>query len=70
MTHNEKVEYLVNLERETLSPTELARLLGGRPYIYNVMAKDGTLKLPHIWRGRNLRVFKQPVLDLLSGRPM
>ena len=67
MTHKEKLEYLVSLQGETISPTELAKVLGGRPFVYNVMAKDGTLKLPFIWRGRNLRVFKQPVLELLGG---
>lgn len=69
MTHEEKLEYLKTMERETLNPTELAMLLGGRPFLYNTMAKDGTLRLPFIWRGRNLRIFKQPVLDLLNGRP-
>ncbi len=68
MTHQEKLEYLEKTERETLSPTELAMLLGDRPFLYNVMAKDGTLRLPFIWRGRNLRIFKQPVMELLRGR--
>ncbi len=62
-----KLAYLENLGRETVSPSELAMLLGGRPYIYNIMAKDGSLTLPYIWRGRNLRVFKEPVLNLLLG---
>ena len=68
MTHAEKLEYLVTLQGETISPSELAKVLGGRPFVYNVMAKDGSLKLPFIWRGRNLRIFKQPVLELLGGK--
>lgn len=67
MTHAEKLAYLENLGRETLSPTEVAMLLGGRPFLYNIMAKDGSLTLPFIWRGRNLRIFRQPVLDILNG---
>ncbi len=68
MTHAEKLAYLDNLGRETLSPSEVAMLLGGRPFLYNIMAKDGSLKLPYIWRGRNLRIFVQPVLKLLQGQ--
>lgn len=67
MTHEERIDYLENLNRETLSPSELAMLIGGSPYAYNLAAKDGALTLPHIWRGRNLRIFRQPVLDLLKG---
>lgn len=68
MTHTQKLEYLNTLERETLSPSELAMLIGGRPYIFNVMAKNGTMTLPFIWRGRNLRIYKQPVFELLLGK--
>ena len=67
MTHEERIEYLKNLDRETISPRETALLLGGRPYYYNVAAKNGVLTLPYIWRGRNLRIFRQPILDLLIG---
>ena len=68
MTHTERITYLENLEDETLSPTELATVLGGRPYAYNVAARKGELGLPYVFRGRNLRIFKQPVLDLLRGK--
>ena len=68
LSHTEKITFLTNIAEETISPTELATVLGGRPYLYNVSARDGSLTLPHIWRGRNLRIFKQPVLDLLNGK--
>lgn len=67
MTHTERITYLENLKDETLSPTELATVLGGRPFAYNVAARKGELGLPYVFRGRNLRIFKQPVLDLLRG---
>ena len=67
LNHAEKITFLNNIPSETLSPSELAVVLGGKPYLYNVSARDGSLTLPHIWRGRNLRIFKQPVLDLLTG---
>ena len=66
MTHTERIDYLNNLDREKISPSELAMLIGGNPYLYNCMARDGSLTLPYIWRGRNLRIFRQPVLDLLK----
>ena len=68
MTHKERIDYLESLDRETISPSELAVVLGGSPYLYNIMAKDSSLKLPYIWRGRNLRIFRQPVLELIKGR--
>ena len=67
MEHSDRIQYLENLNRETISPSELAMLLGGRPFAYNCAAREGTLTLPHIFRGRNLRIFRQPVLDLLKG---
>lgn len=67
MRHSERIQYLENLDRETISPSELAMLLGGRPFAYNMAARDGSLSLPHIFRGRNLRIFRQPLLDLLKG---
>ena len=67
MKHSDRILYLENLDRETISPSELAMVLGGRPYAYNLSARDGSLTLPYIFRGRNLRIFRQPVLDLLKG---
>lgn len=68
MTHEERIAYLKGLPKETISPTELSRVIGGNPYVYNVAAKEGQLTLPHIWRGRNLRIFKEPLLRLLENR--
>ena len=67
MTHSERIQYLEQLDRETISPCELAMLLGGKPFAYNISEREGTLKLPHVFRGRNLRILRQPVLDLLKG---
>ena len=68
LDHTAKIAFLTNIESETISPSELAMVLGGKPYLYNISARDGSLTLPFIWRGRNLRIFKQPVIDLLTGR--
>ena len=51
----------------TCSPTILAKAIGGSPYYYNLAARDGTLQFPHIWRGRNLRIFTEPVIRILKG---
>lgn len=66
MTHEARIALLRAQPGETISPGVLAEVLGGKPYTYNVMAKNGQLSLPHIWRGRNLRVFKQPLIELLT----
>lgn len=68
MTREEKLEWLRNLPRETISPTELVRITGhGNPYYYNCAARDGKLSLPHEWHGRNLRIWKEPVIKLIGG---
>lgn len=67
MSPDERIAFLMSLPGETISPRELSRVLGGDPYSYNLQAKVGTLTLPHIWRGRNLRIFRAPVLKLLQG---
>lgn len=67
MTHDERIAYLKGLPKETISPTELSRVIGGNPYVYNLAAKEGLLTLPYIWRGRNLRIFKEPLLRLLEN---
>ncbi len=66
--HATNILFLKELPKETISPKEAARVLGGDPYAYNVAAKEGMLTLPYMWRGRNLRLFKQPILDLLEGK--
>ena len=67
MTREEKLELLRSLPDETISPRQLAMVAGGDPYTYNLAAKDGKLDLPHVWRGRNLRIWKDPVIKLLGG---
>lgn len=67
MNPDERIAFLMSLPEETLSPRELSRVLGGDPYSYNLQAKAGTLTLPYVWRGRNLRIFRAPVLKLLQG---
>lgn len=67
MTAEEKVEWLKSLPSETISPQVLAEVAGGDPYSYNLSAKEGKLDLPHFWRGRNLRIWKQPVIKLIGG---
>ena len=69
MTRDEKLAWLRGLPTETISPTQLAKVDGGDPYSYNIMAKNGNLTLPHIWRGRNLRIWKEPVIRLIGGEP-
>ena len=66
MTRDEKIAWLESLPSETISPSVLAMVAGGDPYSYNLMAKDGKLDIPHFWRGRNLRIWKQPVIRLIS----
>jgi len=67
MTHEEKLEWLRSIPSETISPFQLAVVADGDSYSYNIAAKEGKLNLPHMWRGRNLRIWKQPVIDLLEG---
>ena len=67
MTHEERISWLQKQPGETISPDALAQVLGGRAYLYNLAAKAGRLRLPHMWRGQNLRIFKAPVLKLLQG---
>ena len=66
MTHEERIALLKSHPDETLSPALLARIIGGNPYAYTLAAKEGKLTLPYIWRGRNLRVFRVPMLRLLE----
>ena len=67
MTASEKVRWLQSLPGETISPQELAKVAGGNAYSYNLAAKEGKLDLPHLWRGRNLRIWKGPVIRLIGG---
>ena len=67
MSSKEKISWLRCLPGETISPAQLATVAGGDPYTYNIMAKQGKLDLPHIWRGRNLRIWKAPVIKMIGG---
>lgn len=67
MTREEKLAWLRAITTETISPSQLAKVAGGDPYYYNLAAKDGKLTLPYIWRGRNLRIWKDPVMKLIGG---
>lgn len=49
--------------RITITPTELAKVLGGQPYSYNISAKSGRLGLPHVWAGTHLKIFLAGVLE-------
>jgi hypothetical protein len=66
VTTEEKIIFLKQLPSETISPSVMAMVAGGDPYSYNLMAKTGQLDIPHFWRGRNLRIWKQPVIRLIS----
>lgn len=67
MTTAEKIDFLKAIPGETISPQQLAQVAGGKPYSYNMAAINGKLDLPHIWRGRNLRIWKEPVIRLIGG---
>ena len=67
MTREEKLDWLRSLPGETISPAQLATVAGGDPYSYNIAAKVGELELPHLWRGRYLRIWKDPVIKLIGG---
>lgn len=67
MTNEEKIEMLRSLPAATISPRVMAEVAGGDPYSYNLAAREGKLDVPHFWRGRNLRIWKDPVIKLLGG---
>lgn len=51
----------------TCSPRQLAQVMGGNPYYYNMAARNGTLVYEYEWRGRNLRIFTESVIKKLVG---
>ena len=67
MNKDQKIAWLRSIQDETISPAQLAKVAGGTPYSYNVAAIEGKLNLPHLWRGRNLRIWKEPVIRLIGG---
>jgi len=68
MNREEKLAWLRSLPTETISPRQLAVVAGGDAYSYNIAAKEGKLELPFLWRGRNLRIWKEPVIRLIGGQ--
>ena len=67
MNREEKLDFLRNLPGEMISPAQLAKVTGGDRYTYNCAARAGKLNLPHEWHGRNLRIWKEPVIKLIGG---
>ena len=67
MNKDQKIAWLRSIPDETISPAQLEKVAGGTPYSYNVAAIEGKLNLPHLWRGRNLRIWKEPVIRLIGG---
>ena len=70
MSREEKIEWLKSIPKETISPYQLSVVAGGSSYYYTLAAKDGKIDqrtMPHFWRGRNLRFWKQPIINLLEG---
>ena len=65
MNHEERIAYLEAQPGESISPAVVAKILGGSAYAYNLTAKEGKLRIPHFWRGRNLRILKSPLLALI-----
>jgi len=66
MTHDEKIAFLRGRDEETVAPWVVAKVLGGDPYWYTVAARAGKLDLPHVFRGKNLRIYKEPLLRLIE----
>lgn len=67
MNTAEALALLRDYPRLTIPPRVMAQVFETDPYYYNVAAKAGSLRWPHEWRGRNLRIYKQPVIDFLNG---
>ncbi len=65
-SREEQVRYLRSCG-PTCSPRQLAQVLGGQPYYYNVAAKNGTLGFESMWRGRNLRIYTEDVIKKITG---
>lgn len=68
MSHEEKLRWLREHPKETITCSDLAKLLGGNAYCYYVSAKEGKMDLPHVWAGKRLKIFKQPLYELLGGK--
>lgn len=65
-----KTEVAIERLREfgpTCSSRQLASILGGQPYYYNVQAKNGILPFKSFWRGKALRISTESVIKFLKG---
>jgi len=51
----------------TCSPKQLASVLGGNPYRYNIAAKNGSLGYEFTWHGTNLRIYTESVIKKIEG---
>ena len=63
-------EYAVEKLRSfgvTCSPRQLASVLGGQPYYYNVAARNGDLQFEYMWRGKSLRIYTESVIKKITG---
>ena len=68
MTRDEKLKWLRERPRETISPKELAMIEGtGHPYDYNCAAKEGKLNLDYVWHGNHLRIWKDQIIKKIGG---
>lgn len=67
MDHNQRIAFLRDYPKETISPTVMAQVYGGDPYAYNIAAKKGELPFRYWWHGRNLRICKEDVIQALEG---
>lgn len=50
-----------------ISPRELAALVGGNPYSYNISAREGHLGLQYVFAGNRLKISTASVLKYLTG---
>ena len=49
------------------SPKQLASVLGGQPYYFNVAAKNGTLDYDFYWSGRALKIYTESVIKKITA---
>ena len=51
----------------TCSPKQLASVLGGQPYRFTVLARNGKLPYDHEWHGEWLRIFTESVIKRITA---
>lgn len=67
MSAADKVRAMIADGKTSMSPKELAELIGGCAYSYNVAAREGCLGIPFMFRGNRLRISTAGVLKYLTG---